>query len=79
MDPIQHIQFMNHQLVSQAVLSTLTGYLDWINIQHIFRNNGDLLQTLCLLLSNRHLQLHAAECLLLIVSRKVNSSVIILP
>lgn len=56
--------------VSQAVLKTLTGYLDWVVMSHIFLRNGELLQMLCLLLSNTDLQLFAAECLLVIVSRK---------
>lgn len=60
-----------HCRVSQAVLTTLVGYLDWINMDHIFSQNALLLQILCLLLSNSNLQLYAAECLLTIVSRKV--------
>ncbi|XP_033734576.1 exportin-5-like [Pecten maximus] len=56
--------------VSQALLTTLAGYLDWINMDHIFSQNALLLQILCLLLSNSNLQLYAAECLLIIVSRK---------
>jgi len=58
-------------LVCQSVLSTLTGFVDWVNISHITDDNGHLLQLLCEMLSDRNLQLHAAECLLLIVSRKV--------
>jgi len=60
-----------HLKVSEAVLTTLSGYLDWIIIAHIFAQNNLLLQILCLLLSNSTLQLHAADCLLIIVSRKV--------
>ncbi|XP_021379972.1 exportin-5-like [Mizuhopecten yessoensis] len=59
-----------HCRVSQALLTTLAGYLDWINMDHIFSQNALLLQILCLLLSNSNLQLYAAECLLIIVSRK---------
>ena len=55
----------------QSVLSTLTGFVDWVNISHITDDNGRLLQLLCEMLSDGNLQLHAAECLLLIVSRKV--------
>ncbi|KAL5008996.1 hypothetical protein ScPMuIL_014577 [Solemya velum] len=59
-----------HCRVSEAVLETLNGYLDWVNMTLIFMRDGLLLQVLCLLLSMESLQLHAAECLLIIVSRK---------
>lgn len=58
-------------LVCQSVLATLTGFVDWVNISHITDENGRLLGILCEMLSDENLQLHAAECLLLIVSRKV--------
>ncbi|XP_064601794.1 LOW QUALITY PROTEIN: exportin-5-like [Liolophura sinensis] len=64
------IQAAAHCKVSQAVLSCLSGYVDWVNMSHILENNGLLLQMLCLLLSEEKLQVYAAECLLLIVSRK---------
>ncbi|VDI37941.1 exportin-5 [Mytilus galloprovincialis] len=67
-DDAQWTQYHNNLEVSRAVLSTLTGYLDWVNMSHIF--SKDLLHRLCLMLSNKHLQLSAAECLLLIVTRK---------
>ncbi|KAK7104837.1 exportin-5-like [Littorina saxatilis] len=57
-------------LVCQSVLSTLTGFVDWVNISHIIDDNGRLLRLLCEMLSDQSLQLHAAECLLLIVGRK---------
>ncbi|XP_076464074.1 exportin-5-like [Babylonia areolata] len=57
-------------LVCQSVLSTLTGFVDWVNITHIIDDNGRLLQLLCEMLGDQNLQLYAAECLLLIVSRK---------
>ncbi|CAG2217281.1 XPO5 [Mytilus edulis] len=69
-DGAQWTQYHNNLEVSRAVLSTLTGYLDWVNMSHIF--SKDLLHRLCLMLSNKHLQLSAAECLLLIVTRKVS-------
>lgn len=61
-----------HLRVSEAVLYTLAGYLDWVSMNLIFTNNSVLLQMLCLLLGNSSLQLLAAECLLTIVGRKVN-------
>ncbi|KAK7492294.1 hypothetical protein BaRGS_00016391 [Batillaria attramentaria] len=57
-------------LVCQSVLSTLTGFVDWVNISHITDDSGHMLRTLCEMLGDGNLQLHAAECLLLIVSRK---------
>lgn len=71
MDASQLAEIQVRCQVSRAVLSTLTGYLDWVAMSHIFVRNGQLLQILCLLLSNSNLQLFAAECLLVIVSRKV--------
>ncbi|XP_061183399.1 exportin-5-like [Saccostrea echinata] len=59
-----------HLRVSEAVLYTLAGYLDWVSMSLIFTNNSVLLQMLCLLLGNSSLQLLAAECLLTIVGRK---------
>ncbi|XP_065943324.1 exportin-5 [Magallana gigas] len=59
-----------HLRVSEAVLYTLAGYLDWVSMNLIFTNNSVLLQMLCLLLGNSSLQLLAAECLLTIVGRK---------
>ncbi|XP_056022649.1 exportin-5-like [Ostrea edulis] len=60
----------SHLRVSEAVLYTMAGYLDWVNMNLIFTNNSVLLQMLCLLLDNCSLQLLAAECLLTIVGRK---------
>ncbi|XP_013417289.1 exportin-5 [Lingula anatina] len=64
-------ELLVHCKVAQAVLMALTGYLDWISWSLVFANNDMLLlQYLCLLLSDSSLQLHAAECLLIIVNRK---------
>ncbi len=62
-----------HRRVVLAVLNTLTGYVDWITMNYISDNGGLLLQMLCLMLSDEQLQLYAAECLLLITSRKVRA------
>ncbi|KAK3595986.1 hypothetical protein CHS0354_032501 [Potamilus streckersoni] len=59
-----------HTRVSEAILTTMSGYLDWVNMSHILMKDNVLLQMLCLLLGNPSLQLQAAECLLIIVSRK---------
>ncbi|KAM7318625.1 hypothetical protein ACRRTK_021737 [Alexandromys fortis] len=56
--------------VSTATLNTLAGYIDWVSLNHIVAENCKLLETLCLLLNEEELQLGAAECLLIAVSRK---------
>lgn len=56
--------------VSIAALNTLAGYIDWVSLNHITAENCKLVETLCLLLNEQELQLGAAECLLIAVSRK---------
>ncbi|XP_059051314.1 exportin-5 [Achroia grisella] len=56
--------------VVQVVLLTLTGFVEWVSINHVVMNNGRLLQMLCILLQDDAFQLPAAECLLQIVNRK---------
>lgn len=55
-----------------ATLNTLAGYIDWVSLVHITSGNCHLLEILCLLLSEPELQLEAAECLLIAISRKVS-------
>ena len=62
--------------LAQAVINTLAGFVDWINMSYIAAENGLLLQLLCLLLNDSRLQLAAAECLLVITSRKVSTSLV---
>ncbi|XP_071532489.1 exportin-5 [Panulirus ornatus] len=59
-----------HCRVMQAMLMTLTVYVEWVSVQYIFTEDGKLLQSLCFLLSQDSLKMEAAECLLQIVSRK---------
>ncbi|KAL2083565.1 hypothetical protein ACEWY4_021338 [Coilia grayii] len=59
-----------HCRVGVATLNTLAGYIDWVPMVHITNGNCRLLEVLCLLLSERDLQLEAAECLLIAISRK---------
>ncbi|KAG2467195.1 XPO5 protein, partial [Polypterus senegalus] len=59
-----------HCRVGIATLNTLAGYIDWVALNHITSDNCRLLEMLCLLLSETELQLEAAECLLIAVSRK---------
>lgn len=60
--------------VGIAALNTLAGYIDWVALSHITADNCKLLEMLCLLLNEPELQIGAAECLLIAVSRKVSSS-----
>uniref|UniRef100_A0A8C2ZJJ6 Exportin 5 n=1 Tax=Cyclopterus lumpus TaxID=8103 RepID=A0A8C2ZJJ6_CYCLU len=59
-----------HCRVAGATLNTLAGYIDWVSLVHITTGNCHLLEMLCLLLSEPELQLEAAECLLIAISRK---------
>lgn len=60
----------SHKRVVQVVLETLTGFSEWVSINHIMTLEGKLLQILCILLIDDSFQLPAAECLLQIVNRK---------
>ncbi|CAB1338502.1 unnamed protein product [Coregonus sp. 'balchen'] len=59
-----------HCRVGVAALNTLAGYIDWVALAHLTNDNCRLLEILCLLLSETELQLEAAECLLIAISRK---------
>ncbi|XP_051945873.1 exportin-5 isoform X2 [Xyrauchen texanus] len=59
-----------HWRVAVATLNTLAGYTDWVALGHLTNDNCRLLEILCLLLSEPELQLEAAECLLITISRK---------
>lgn len=52
-----------HGRVVQVVLLTLTGFVEWVSMNHIMAQNGRLLQILCLLLNDQAFQYSAAECL----------------
>ena len=67
-----HIQARAHCRVAVATLNTLAGYIDWVSLVYITSGNCHLLEMLCLLLSEPDLQLEAAECLLIAISRKVS-------
>lgn len=59
-----------HSRVVEMVLLTLTGFVEWVSINHITCNNGKLLQILCILLNDKAFQCNAAECLSQITNRK---------
>ncbi|XP_076324689.1 exportin-5-like protein Ranbp21 [Tachypleus tridentatus] len=62
-------EMMVHCRVVEATLMTLAGFVEWVPISQITKENNILFPILSLLLESQ-LQLYAAECLLLIVSRK---------
>ncbi|GAA6098173.1 exportin-5 [Tachysurus ichikawai] len=68
--PGQELKAKAHCRVSVTTLNTLAGYTDWVALIHITNNSCRLLEILCLLLSEPELQLEAAECLLIAISRK---------
>ena len=69
-----YFQATVHLRLAQQTLKTLTGYLDWVKFAVLYSENCVILQMLCLLLEEDSLKILAAECLLMIVSRKVNIS-----
>ncbi|XP_066552566.1 exportin-5 isoform X2 [Amia ocellicauda] len=70
LDATQELKARAHCRVGVAALNTLAGYIDWVALVHITHDNCRLLEMLCLLLSETELQLEAAECLLIAISRK---------
>lgn len=62
--------YFHNYYTFQAVLKTLTGFVEWVSINHIMADEGRLLQILCLLLGNQVFRCSAAECLLHVVDRK---------
>jgi hypothetical protein len=59
------------KLLAESVLTTLCGYVEWVNIKFLVQENAILLQTLCLLLQEDEIRVKAAECLEAIAGRKV--------
>ncbi|XP_011176938.1 exportin-5 [Zeugodacus cucurbitae] len=59
-----------HGRVVEVVLLTLTGFAEWVSMNHITSNNCKLLQILCILLNDKAFQCNAAECLSQITNRK---------
>uniref|UniRef100_A0A6J0V7G5 Exportin-5 isoform X2 n=1 Tax=Pogona vitticeps TaxID=103695 RepID=A0A6J0V7G5_9SAUR len=70
MDASQELKAQANCRVGIAALNTLAGYIDWVAMSHITADNCKLLEMLCLLLNEPELQVGAAECLLIVVSRK---------
>ncbi|XP_039198691.1 exportin-5 isoform X2 [Crotalus tigris] len=74
MDAAQESKAQANCRVGIAALNTLAGYIDWVAMNHITADNCKLLEMLCLLLNEPELQIGAAECLLIVVSRKAGPS-----
>lgn len=68
-NPLKEVK-EKHAKVCQSVLATFTAFVEWAPIQHIMANDHYLVRCLCHLLRDEALQIHAAECLLGIVSSK---------
>ncbi|XP_061766057.1 exportin-5-like isoform X2 [Nerophis ophidion] len=68
--PEHEMKARAHCKVAVATLNTLAGYIDWVSLVYITSGNCRLLESLCLLLGLPELQLEAAECLLIAISRK---------
>ena len=56
--------------ICKVTLNALEAYVEWINVNLVFTDDGALFYTLFQLFSFENLRLPAAECLLAIVSRK---------
>ncbi|XP_078085741.1 exportin-5 isoform X1 [Mustelus asterias] len=69
-DTTQENKAKAHCRVAVATLNTLAGYVDWVALHHITADSCKLLEVLCMLLTEPELQLEAAECLLIAISRK---------
>uniref|UniRef100_A0A182SNG1 Importin N-terminal domain-containing protein n=1 Tax=Anopheles maculatus TaxID=74869 RepID=A0A182SNG1_9DIPT len=59
-----------HSRVVQVALQTLTGFVEWVSINHVMAANGRLLQILCILLTDVEFQQPAADCLGQIANRR---------
>lgn len=59
-----------HSRVVEMVLLTLSGFVEWVSINHIMSSNGKLMHFLCILLNDKAFQCNAAECLAQITNRK---------
>lgn len=59
-----------HCKVCKAVLNTFSAFIEWVSMNYIMARDKYLIRCLCHLLSDENLQLHAADCLLNIVSWK---------
>jgi exportin-5 len=67
----QQSELKMHARVVQVVLLTLTGFIEWVSINHVMASDGRLVQILCLLLDDESFQAGAAECLLQVVTRSL--------
>ena len=66
-----------HQRLAEQTLLTLAGFVDWVKFGTLYIKNCIILQMLCLLLEEDSLKIPSCECLLIIVSRKVITTIIL--
>ena len=66
-----------HQRLAEQTLLTLAGFVDWVKFGTLYIKNCIILQMLCLLLEEDLLKIPSCECLLIIVSRKVITTIIL--
>ena len=66
-----------HQRLAEQTLLTIAGFVDWVKFGTLYIKNCIILQMLCLLLEEDLLKIPSCECLLIIVSRKVITTIIL--
>lgn len=66
-----------HQRLAEQTLLTLAGFVDWVKFGTLYIKDCIILQMLCLLLEEDSLKIPSCECLLIIVSRKVITTIIL--
>ncbi|XP_026694955.2 exportin-5-like [Ciona intestinalis] len=59
--------------LADTTLRTISTYAEWVKLDHIFMDDGILIEVIFGLLNNSELQLPSAECLLSIANRKGTS------
>ncbi|CAB3983469.1 exportin-5 isoform X2 [Paramuricea clavata] len=67
---VKYKEVLLQKFLAESVLTTLCGYVEWVNIKFLVQENAILLQTLCLLLQEDEIRAKAAECLEAIAGRK---------
>ena len=58
--------------LARSILLTLYVHVDWISISLVMVNDGQLLETCCLLLTDENLRQAAADCLLQVILCSLN-------
>lgn len=69
-NPSEVLEIEIYSGLTLNTLKVLQGFLEWISIEHIFVSDGAFIHLLCELINIEAFRVSAAECLLLIASRK---------